>query len=147
MDWPNIDTTIANAWDWYIKNRENRTPIGAFLGGLLIAGAALRQAAFASRRHYAQTEADRQRRITESYSKAVEQLSGEKIEQRLGGIYTLERISRESPDDYWIIMETLTLTASETRKFWVTIRATLSQDYVGETEHERGSAGTVRGLC
>jgi hypothetical protein len=44
----------------------------------------------------------------ESFSKAVEQLASEKIEVRLGGIYTLERISRESPDDYWIVMETLT---------------------------------------
>jgi hypothetical protein len=59
-------------------------------------------------RHFAQTDADRQRRITESYSKAVEQLSSEKIEVRLGGIYTLERISKESADDYWTVMETLT---------------------------------------
>jgi hypothetical protein len=27
---------------------------------------------------------------------------------RLGGIYSLERISKESPDDYWTVMETLT---------------------------------------
>ncbi len=59
-------------------------------------------------RHLEQTNADRQRRITESYSKAVEQLASEKIEVRLGGIYTLERISKESPGDYWTIMETLT---------------------------------------
>ena len=58
-------------------------------------------------RHFAQTEADRHRRITESFSKAVEQLSSEKIEVRLGGIYALERISRESPTDYWPIMATL----------------------------------------
>jgi Pentapeptide repeats (8 copies) len=59
-------------------------------------------------RHFAQTDADRQRRITESYSKSVEQLAHDKIEVRLGGIYTLERISRESSNDYWTIMETLT---------------------------------------
>jgi hypothetical protein len=59
-------------------------------------------------RHFAQIDADRQRRITESYSKAVEQLASEKIEMRLGGIYTLERISRESSGDYWTVMETLT---------------------------------------
>ena len=27
---------------------------------------------------------------------------------RLGGIYSLERISKESPDDYWTVMESLT---------------------------------------
>jgi hypothetical protein len=58
-------------------------------------------------RHFAQTDADRQRRITESYSKAVEQLASDKIEVRLGGIYTLERISRESSGDYWNAMEIL----------------------------------------
>lgn len=59
-------------------------------------------------RHFAQTEADRRRRISESYSKAVGQLASDKIEERLGGIYTLESISKESPDDDWTVMETLT---------------------------------------
>jgi hypothetical protein len=77
------------------------------------ARATTRQAETASSRHDEQTKADQLRRITETYSKAVEQISSEKIEQRLGGIYTLERISREilslgSPTDYWTIMETLT---------------------------------------
>jgi len=96
-------------------------PILGGLGALLLIYAAIRQARTAteqaetarkqaqtaSDRHEAQTEADRQRRITESYSKATEQLGSDKIAVRLGGIYTLERISRESPDDYWTVMETL----------------------------------------
>jgi uncharacterized protein YjbI with pentapeptide repeats len=73
-----------------------------------IAWAALRQVGIASGRHHAQTVADQQRRITESFSKAVEQLGNDKIATRLGGIYTLERISRESTADYWTVMETLT---------------------------------------
>ena len=48
-------------------------------------------------RHEAQTETDRQRRITESFTKAVEQLAHQDIEVRLGGIYTLERISKKAP--------------------------------------------------
>ncbi|MBS0641266.1 MAG: pentapeptide repeat-containing protein [Proteobacteria bacterium] len=63
---------------------------------------------FALIRHFAQTNADRQRRITESFSKAIEQLGSDKLEVRLGGIYSLERISKESPDDYWTVMENLT---------------------------------------
>lgn len=59
-------------------------------------------------RHFAQTEADRQRRITESFSKAIEQLGSDRLEVRLGGIYSLERISKESPGDYWTVMENLT---------------------------------------
>src|SRR3954462_13501893 len=92
MDWSNISTAIADAWVWYKTNRENLTPIGALLGGLAIAWSALRQAGTAARRHYEQTEADRQRRISETYSKAVEKRSSATMEQRLGGIYILERI-------------------------------------------------------
>jgi hypothetical protein len=47
------------------------------------------------RRHLAQTKADTERRITESFSKAIEQLGSDKLEVRLGGIYTLERIACE----------------------------------------------------
>jgi hypothetical protein len=53
-------------------------------------------------------QSDLQRRITENFSKAIEQLGSDKIEVRLGGIYSLERISKESLDDYWMAMENLT---------------------------------------
>jgi hypothetical protein len=100
--------TLKIGWGWYSANRENLIPLGGLLGGAAVAWAALRQARIATRRHYAQTEADRQRRISESFSKAVEQLASDKLEARLGGIYTLERISRESQEQYWPVMEILT---------------------------------------
>jgi uncharacterized protein YjbI with pentapeptide repeats len=99
---------LAGAWNWYHLNRDDITPLGAFAGAAVVAWAALRQAKTARLRHEEQTEADRQRRITESFSKAAEQLGNDKLEVRLGGIYTMERISRESPEDYWPVMETLT---------------------------------------
>lgn len=46
--------------------------------------------------------------ITERFTRAIEQLGNEKLEIRLGGIYSLERISQESDKDYWPIMEILT---------------------------------------
>jgi hypothetical protein len=58
-------------------------------------------------RHFAQTESDRQRRISENYSRAMGQLASEKMEERIAAIYTLERVARESPDDYWTIMAAL----------------------------------------
>lgn len=70
--------------------------------------AALKQAEVARERHKEQTDADRQRRLTESYSKAIEQLASDKMAERVGGIYTLEQISKESPSRYWTVMETLT---------------------------------------
>jgi uncharacterized protein YjbI with pentapeptide repeats len=62
----------------------------------------------AAKRHEKQTEADRERRITDSFTKAVELLGKPELEVRLGAIYALERIARESKHDHWPIMETLT---------------------------------------
>jgi hypothetical protein len=91
-----------------------------------VARIANRQAEIAALRHEEQTRADRQRRITDTFSKAVEQLASEKVEVRLGGIYTLERLAGEAPVNrraaegppdpgadavselYWTVMETLT---------------------------------------
>lgn len=80
-------------------------------------------------RHFAQTDADRQRRITESYSKAVTQLASDKMAERLGGIYTLERISKESPDDYWTVMETLTAFVRERASWRETARRVSERAY------------------
>jgi hypothetical protein len=106
---------LSAAWQWYLTNASAVNTIATFVGAMAafvsaaaLAWAGLRNARTAARRHEEQTNADRQRRIIESYSKAVEQLASEKMEVRLGGIYTLERISRESPSDYWTVMETLT---------------------------------------
>jgi hypothetical protein len=48
------------------------------------------------------------RQITEHYTRAVEHLGSEKLEVRLGSIYALERIARDSERDHWPIMEILT---------------------------------------
>ena len=45
--------------------------------------------------------------ITERFTKAIEQLGSDKPEIRLGGIYALERIARDSERDHWPIMEVL----------------------------------------
>ncbi|AKB50898.1 Pentapeptide repeat family protein [Methanosarcina barkeri str. Wiesmoor] len=50
----------------------------------------------------------REGQITERFTRAVDQLGNENMEIRLGGIYALERISKESEKDYWPIMEILT---------------------------------------
>jgi hypothetical protein len=59
-------------------------------------------------------QVNREGQITERFTRAIDQLGkvddkGNKlIEIRLGGIYALERIARESEEDYWPIMEVLT---------------------------------------
>ncbi|MEH1841433.1 MAG: pentapeptide repeat-containing protein [Nostoc sp.] len=53
-------------------------------------------------------QAAQDKQITERFTKAIEQLGNKKIETRLGAIYTLERIAKDSKDDHWTIMEVLT---------------------------------------
>lgn len=123
-------------WTWWVANREDVVALATVIGSIatLVAGliglwllfvrtraadriarAALDQAKVAAdqaktagERHEEQTNADRERRITESFAKAVEQLGSDKVETRLGAIYTLERISKESEREYWPIIEILT---------------------------------------
>jgi hypothetical protein len=77
-----------------------RTALLAILAGSLAAIGAI---------YTARTFAlNRQGQITERFTRAVEQLGNEAVDVRLGGIYALERLARESPDDHGPIVEILT---------------------------------------
>jgi uncharacterized protein YjbI with pentapeptide repeats len=69
---------------------------------------AARQAETAAKRLEVQAREDVERRVTEAFTRAIEQLGSDRPEVRLGGIYALERISQESEEFHWPIMETLT---------------------------------------
>jgi Pentapeptide repeats (8 copies) len=62
----------------------------------------------------AKLEVDREAQITNRFTQAIGQLGAElkdatpNLEVRLGGVYALERIARDSPRDHWTIMEVLT---------------------------------------
>ena len=112
---------LSTAWHWYagypatyVGHAATVNPVVAALGGAALIWAAIKQARTANqqantalRRHEEQTSADQQRRLTESFSKAVEQIGSEKLEIRLGGIFTLARIAWESETYHWPVMETL----------------------------------------
>lgn len=51
--------------------------------------------------------------ITDRFSRAVDQLGSDQFTVRLGGIYALERIARDSPRDYSPVMEVLTAFARQ----------------------------------
>lgn len=51
--------------------------------------------------------ATEEKQVTERFGKAIEHLASDKLEIRLGGIYALERIAKDSEKDYWTIMEVL----------------------------------------
>lgn len=75
--------------------------LGAATIGLFLAWqrtqAATKQADISQESHY-----------TELFTKAIEQLGNKDLSIRLGGIYALERIAKESKKDHWPIMEVLT---------------------------------------
>ncbi len=113
LRWYSDERTINGAVVYPHASLAN--PLVAGIGAALLIVAAIwqartatKQATIAAERHREQTDADRKSRTTESFAKAVEQLGSGKLEVRLGGIYSLERISKDSPDDYWTVMENLT---------------------------------------
>jgi hypothetical protein len=59
-------------------------------------------------------ETPQDQQVTERFTRAIDQLGAtddkgkKKLEIRLGGIYALERIARDSERDHWPIVETLT---------------------------------------
>jgi hypothetical protein len=55
-----------------------------------------------------QLEIAQQGQITERFTRAIDQLGHAQLDVRLGGIYALERIARDSPDDHATIGEVLT---------------------------------------
>ena len=59
----------------------------------------------------------REGKITDRYSKAIEHLADERITVRIGGIYALERIARDSRRDHLTVMEVLTAFVRENSRF------------------------------
>jgi hypothetical protein len=57
------------------------------------------------RRTYELTE---QGQVTDRYTRAVEQLGSDKLDVRIGGIYALERVARDSARDHPTVMAVLT---------------------------------------
>ena len=53
-------------------------------------------------------EVSREDQITERFTRAIEQLGNEDMAFRLGGIYALERLAKDSEKDHGTIMEVLT---------------------------------------
>jgi uncharacterized protein YjbI with pentapeptide repeats len=85
-----------------------------FGAGLFAAGALVytarnftlsRRAVELTRRTVAITE---QGQVTDRYTKAIEQLGSEKLDVRIGSIYALDRIARDSAEDHPAVMEVLT---------------------------------------
>ena len=61
----------------------------------------------------------REGQVTDRYTKAIEQLGGRELDVRIGGIYALERIARDSVKDHPTVMAVLTAFIREhSREQW-----------------------------
>jgi hypothetical protein len=73
-------------------------------------------------------ELTEQGQVTERYTKAIEQLGSDKQDVRIGGIYALERIARDSARDHPTVMEVLAAFIREhSREPWPVPEATNSR--------------------
>lgn len=94
-----------------------RTQLLTLGAGVFAAGALFYTARnFALSRQQARDTAEAERRtlelteqgqVTDRYTKAIEQLGSDKLDVRIGGIYALERIARDSARDHPTVIEVL----------------------------------------
>lgn len=92
--------------DRFTAENEARRTLVQLLGGIALLGGfwlALRRVKASEQT--AQSALDGQ--VTERFSRAVDHLGSNSLTKRLGGIYALERIARDSEQDYWTVIEVL----------------------------------------
>jgi hypothetical protein len=107
-----------------------------------IAGLVLAVGAFYTGRTFAQNRKEQDRNYalaregqhTERFTRAVSQVADEKLDIRLGGIYALERIARDSETHYEPVMEVLTAFLRENTRWRREIAAKETEDALTESE-------------
>jgi hypothetical protein len=98
--------TVPALWGFLRENSQALSHLALVFGVPFLgwrAWAADRQARVA----YLQAKTAEQGHLTDRFTKAIEQLGSEKMAVRLGAIYALERLSKDSQQDDWTIMEVL----------------------------------------
>lgn len=102
---------VGGVW-WFVSsgNFEQRIAFVQTMGGIIGGSALLFGLYFTART----LQVNREGQITERFTRAIDQLGAtddagnKRMEIRLGAIYALERIARDSKQDHWPIMEILT---------------------------------------
>lgn len=97
--WQVVDPSLSAEKRIELENKARAT-LAQFLGGMVVlVGLYLT---------WWRIEVAREGQVTERFTRAIEQLGSDSLQIRLGGIYALERIARDSARDHWPIMEVLT---------------------------------------
>ncbi len=89
-----------------LQNEIVRTAIQILGGGFFLATTILAWRQFQNSQQ--ELDAIRQGQITERFTRAIDQIGSEELQVRVGGIYALEGIAKDSPRDYYRpVMEVL----------------------------------------
>jgi uncharacterized protein YjbI with pentapeptide repeats len=91
------------------------------------------------RRTDCQFQSSNDRYIRERFSQSIVHLASDKLEVRLGGIYTLESLTQESPRDHWTIVEILTAFVRE--------RSLLQREEIRQQQKLSGQKLTLRPIA
>jgi uncharacterized protein YjbI with pentapeptide repeats/membrane protein implicated in regulation of membrane protease activity len=113
------DIRTASAADQLKAENDLRGTLVTMLAGLAVAGGSIVAAlnfansraglAETQRQNRETSELQRRGQVTERFSRAIDQLGeAEKLDVRLGAIYALEQIARDSSELHWPIVEILT---------------------------------------
>jgi uncharacterized protein YjbI with pentapeptide repeats len=70
------------------------------------------------------------RLTAERFIKAIEQLGHESIHVRMGGVYSLEQVANDSPDNYWNVMEVLSAFVREESRIFRSIEKQQKEEEV-----------------
>jgi hypothetical protein len=103
----------AAAPPWFVQHRSRTTLLQGLGGVVLLVGAYFTYRQVRNSREQLahsreQLQIAQQGPITERFTRAIDQLGHAQLDVRLGGIYALERIARDSPSDRATIGEVLT---------------------------------------
>jgi hypothetical protein len=91
-------------------------------------------------------ELTEQGQVTDRYTKAIEQLGSDKLDVRIGGIYALERIARDSGTDQPAVVEVLAAFIREhSREQWPPPDHPASRDQERSTRPDVQAAAAVLG--
>jgi hypothetical protein len=100
------DAGPATGTAWVTALQNARSAYLTLFAGVLAAGALF----FTARNYRLSEQGHRlteQGQVTDRYTKAIEQLGSDKVDIRIGGIYALERIARDSARDQPTVMAVL----------------------------------------
>jgi uncharacterized protein YjbI with pentapeptide repeats len=106
-----VDSNFTYAEQLKAENDIRTTLLQALAGLALLAGLIVTWRTYVLNREFTRRNfvLSREGQVTERFTQAIDQLGNDKsLDVRLGGIYALERIARDSERDHWAIVEVLT---------------------------------------